>query len=86
MSRFHKFVDEKCSYHKNDKKKKKKMDESTLNEASYKSAFTEDKALWKLVRKHWPKEAKQLEKGYDEKIMNALKDSVMGSISRYGLK
>lgn len=56
-----------------------------LNE-SYKTSFVEDKALWTLIKKHWPKEAKQLEKGYDEKLMNKLKDYVMGSISRYGLK
>ena len=56
-----------------------------LNE-SYQSKFVEDKTLWNLVKKYWPKEAKQLEKGYDEKLMNKLKDYVMGSISRYGLK
>lgn len=56
-----------------------------INE-SYKTAFVEDKTLWTLVKKYWPKEAKQLEKAYDEKTMDKLKDYVMGSISRYGLK
>lgn len=57
-----------------------------MTEASYQVKFVEDPALWKLVKKYWPKEAKQLEKGYDEKLKNQLVDWVMGSISRYGLK
>ena len=48
--------------------------------------FAEDNALWNLIKKHWPKEVKELEKnGYDEKLWNQLKDNVEGSISRYGL-
>ena len=57
--------------------------EKYLNE-EYVVKFSEDKALWNLVKKYWPNETKQLEKGYDEKLMNTLKDNVMGSISRYG--
>lgn len=81
MSRFNKYLEEKCG---KKKKKKEKINEENLNE-SYKSAFTEDGNLWKLVKKYWPKETKKLEKdGYDEKTWNDLKDSISGSISRYG--
>lgn len=59
--------------------------EKYLNEGTnYKSSFSEDKDLWKLIKKYWPKEAKQLEKGYDEKLKNDLQENVSGSISRYG--
>ncbi len=48
--------------------------------------FSEDKALWILIKKYWPKETKELEKnGYDEKLWNQLSENVRGSISRYGL-
>jgi hypothetical protein len=61
---------------------------NSMNEAvkNFKVAFVEDKNFWKLVKKYWPEEAKELEKGYNEKLMDHLKDSVIGSISRYGLK
>lgn len=50
----------------------------------YKSGFSEDDALWKIIKKYWPKETRQLEKGYDEKLKNDLQEKVAGSISRYG--
>ena len=59
------------------------IDSMSVNE-SYSVPFTEDPNFWKLVKKHWPKEAKQLEKGYDEKLYNQLRDYVAGSVSRYG--
>jgi len=92
MGRFLKYIDEKCSggyaSDTDKKKKKKKMEEDIVDEAfiraKYSVEFTEDKALWKLVKKYWPNEAKQLEKGYDEHLTNTLIESVGGSISRYG--
>ena len=65
-------------------KNKPKVNEADYK-PSYKYQFTEDKDLWKVIKKYWPKEAKQLEKGYDEQLMTTLRESAAGSISRYGL-
>ena len=61
----------------------KPVDEAMIK-PNYKVNFTEDNALWKLIKKYWPNETKQLEKGYDEHLTNTLIESVAGSISRYG--
>ncbi len=43
------------------------------------------RTLWPMIKKEWPDETDKLEKKYNEKLYQELKDKIITNISKFGV-